>query len=289
MSGTTGQVPLQAAIADQLITSALWNAEFANVGTLLDAAGCGGHSDTDSDAQIQTAPYPGSVLSKATSIAGELERIRYQIAAMIGKNYWYQPPDNDLTSFGFTPIGGVMDYPVATPPSAGWHLADGTAISRAGYPTLFALIGTTFGSGDTTTTFNLPDYRDRMSIGAGSSYAVAATGGSVTAAAHSHTVNSHTHDLSSHTHDLANHVHAGPSHTHTIATGNFNNGTNATLTFIATNTTGASGTANTAGPSVNTSGTPSSNASGATSPGTDSQSPNVLNPYLAMYKMIRVL
>lgn len=41
-------------------------------------------------------------------------------------------------------------------PGADWHIADGTAISRTTYATLFAIIGTTFGAGDGSTTFNLP-------------------------------------------------------------------------------------------------------------------------------------
>lgn len=41
-------------------------------------------------------------------------------------------------------------------PGPSWHIADGTAISRTTFATLFAIIGTTFGPGDGSTTFNLP-------------------------------------------------------------------------------------------------------------------------------------
>ena len=47
---------------------------------------------------------------------------------------------------------------MTTPPS-GWLECNGAAVSRATYSTLFVAIGTTFGSGDGTTTFNLPDLR----------------------------------------------------------------------------------------------------------------------------------
>jgi microcystin-dependent protein len=48
---------------------------------------------------------------------------------------------------------------------SGWLLCDGTAVSRSTYATLFALIGTTYGAGDTTTTFNLPNLKGRVPVG----------------------------------------------------------------------------------------------------------------------------
>lgn len=65
------------------------------------------------------------------------------------------------------PVGCMMDYPSMTPPT-GWLNCDGAAISRTGFPALFLLLGIQFGSGDGSTTFNLPDFRGRTSIGAGS-------------------------------------------------------------------------------------------------------------------------
>lgn len=62
------------------------------------------------------------------------------------------------------PVGQVADFAGATPPT-GWQLCYGQAISRTGYPELFFIIGTTYGSGDGMTTFNLPDMRGRASFG----------------------------------------------------------------------------------------------------------------------------
>lgn len=62
------------------------------------------------------------------------------------------------------PIGAIIDFPGATPPS-GWLLCYGQAVSRATYATLFGIIGTTFGAGDGSTTFNLPDLRGRVVAG----------------------------------------------------------------------------------------------------------------------------
>ena len=84
------------------------------------------------------------------------------------------------------PAGAVQSFARSTPPS-GWLAANGAAVSRTTYATLFAAIGTTFGAGDGSTTFNLPDVRDRMMIGSGSLYALGATGGSRDAIVVSHT------------------------------------------------------------------------------------------------------
>lgn len=56
------------------------------------------------------------------------------------------------------PPGAVSYFAMSTPPT-GWLKADGSAISRATYAALFAAISTTFGTGDGSTTFNLPDMR----------------------------------------------------------------------------------------------------------------------------------
>lgn len=88
------------------------------------------------------------------------------------------------------PTGALMMWSTASPPS-GYLLCNGAAVSRSLYAALFATIGTTFGVGDNSTTFNLPNYNNRVPVGAGGLYALAATGGSKDA-----TVVSHTHSLS---------------------------------------------------------------------------------------------
>ena len=56
------------------------------------------------------------------------------------------------------PVSAVMYFATTIPPQ-GWLKANGAAVSRADYSDLFTAIGTTFGEGDGTTTFNLPDLR----------------------------------------------------------------------------------------------------------------------------------
>lgn len=61
-------------------------------------------------------------------------------------------------------VGEVTSYAGTNAPS-GWFLCYGQAVSRTGYPELFFIISTTYGSGDGTTTFNLPDLRGRAEFG----------------------------------------------------------------------------------------------------------------------------
>lgn len=59
------------------------------------------------------------------------------------------------------PSGTLIDFAGTVEPS-GWLLCDGRAVSRTTYASLFASISTAFGSGDGSTTFNLPDFRGRF-------------------------------------------------------------------------------------------------------------------------------
>lgn len=68
---------------------------------------------------------------------------------------------------GGLPAGSIIQWGSNTAPP-NWLICDGSAVSRALWPSLFATIGTTYGSGDGSTTFNLPDLRGRVAVGAGS-------------------------------------------------------------------------------------------------------------------------
>ncbi len=81
--------------------------------------------------------------------------------------------------------GSMLMWPTATPPT-GFLLCNGQTASRAAYAALFAIVGTLFGAGDGSTTFTLPDYRDRMPVGAGTTYSANSLGGSKDASLPSH-------------------------------------------------------------------------------------------------------
>lgn len=60
------------------------------------------------------------------------------------------------------PIGGVIDYTGTTAPNSAFVIPAGQPISRSTYASYFALVGTTFGNGDGSSTFNVPDLRGRV-------------------------------------------------------------------------------------------------------------------------------
>ena len=59
----------------------------------------------------------------------------------------------------FVPVGGMIRWPLTTAPT-GWLDCNGAAVSRTEYPLLFTAIGISAGSGDGTTTFNIPNVAD---------------------------------------------------------------------------------------------------------------------------------
>jgi len=127
-------------------------------------------------------------------------------------------PDGTLQSTAATsasgiPAGSVFDYAGTAAPS-GYLLCFGQAVSRSTYSDLFTAIGTTFGSGDGSTTFNLPDLRGRVAAGkddmGGSAANRITSGGSgITGTTLGASGGTQTHTLT--TAEM-------PSHTHTIPT-----------------------------------------------------------------------
>lgn len=115
---------------------------------------------------------------------------------------------------GFIPTGVIMDFGGSSAPT-GYLLCDGTAVSRSTYAALFAVISTTFGSGDGSTTFNVPNCQRRVTVGSGGSgtgtlgSTVGSTGGEET-----HLLIAAESGLPSHTHGVTD-----PGHTHLAKTG----------------------------------------------------------------------
>lgn len=100
------------------------------------------------------------------------------------------------TAMPNNPAGTIIESACAAAPT-GYIPCNGSAISRTTYSALFAAIGTTFGAGDGSTTFNLPDRRDKFGLGKGLTYTVlGAVGGE---AAHLLTIT-----------EMPNHVHNVP-------------------------------------------------------------------------------
>ena len=144
-----------------------------------------------------TAPYTGQMIFETDTFV---------------LNFWNGTAWQGAVS---APAGAIEAYAGSTAPT-GWLLAYGQAVSRSTYANLFAVIGTTYGSGDGSTTFNLPDLRGRAVAGldnmGGSaasrltstvltaSNTLGATGGTQTHTMTSAEMPSHTHTQNIHGH-----------------------------------------------------------------------------------------
>lgn len=133
-----------------------------------------------------------------------------------GFDTFYDPNSDGL------PIGAMLDYGGDTDPLH-YLICDGRALSRTTYAALYAVIGVRNGAGDGSTTFNIPDARDRSTVGASTAKVLGSTGGTSEAstAAHSHP---HAHTASA-GQDSPDHSHGGSTagqsadHGHSGSTG----------------------------------------------------------------------
>lgn len=135
-------------------------------------------------------------------------------AGKAGRRYFDQTSRSESVDDGsvWTPVlppGLIMPYAGGTAPP-GYLICDGSAVSRTTYATLFAAIGTAYGAGNGTTTFNLPDLQGRVPVGKAPTTptghadvdALGDNDGVALASRrpkHSHTVDAHAHTIT-HTH-----------------------------------------------------------------------------------------
>ena len=100
---------------------------------------------------------------EAADIAGAGHWLEMQYDGALDK-WVLQNPAKGITPPSGVPVGTIEYFAMPTPP-AGYLKADGAAVGRQTYPELFETIGTIFGEGDGSTTFNLPDLMDRFAQG----------------------------------------------------------------------------------------------------------------------------
>jgi len=151
--------------------------------------------------------------------------------------------DAGVVAGGLAPTGVVLPFAGTAAPT-GWLLCAGQAVSRTTYAALFAAIGTTYGTGDGSTTFNLPDLRGRVAAGkddmGGTAASRLTTGGSgVNGASLGAAGGAETHTLT---------VAQMPSHSHTVS------GATAPPIGSGSNDVRSSGAATGAAPTTNSQG-----------------------------------
>ena len=85
----------------------------------------------------------------------------------------------NLTGIEGIPTATIVPWSTSSVPS-GFLECDGSAVSRSTYSTLFAAVGTTYGAGDGSSTFNVPNLQDNVAVGKSNNKALASTGGANT-------------------------------------------------------------------------------------------------------------
>jgi len=195
------------------ITSSWANATLSNIADAL----------TQSVSADGQTPITGAINMTGHLINNVTDPVSAQDAAT--KNY--------VDAINSVVTGTINMWPGIAAPT-GYLLCQGAAFSRTTYAALFAIIGTTFGAGDGSTTFNVPNYNDRMPIGVGTiALGIGSTGGSKDAVVVSHT---HTATVTDPTHFHGNaNTWSGWN-----SGGGSNNGINGGVSTTANNTAAAS-------------------------------------------------
>ena len=130
------------------------------------------YTKTDTDEKI----------SEAVSSKADTSYVNGQLALKADKSDTYtkeeidEKLDNPTITGDTLPVGSVVEW-TGTQTPQNWLLCDGREVSRTAYSELFAAIGTVWGAGDGSTSFNIPDYRDKFVLGAGGDVDLAETGG----------------------------------------------------------------------------------------------------------------
>lgn len=122
----------------------------------------------------------------------------------------YEATKYDYTGANLTGIEGIPTATIVPWSSAsvptGFLECNGAAVSRSTYAALFAIVGTTYGAGDGSSTFNVPDLQDNVTMGKSGTKALASTGGANTVQATGNIAGS-TANASLSTAQLASHTH----------------------------------------------------------------------------------
>ena len=111
----------------------------------------------------------------------------------------------DLTGIEGIPTATIVPWSSASVPT-GFLECNGQAVSRSTYSALFAIVGTTYGAGDGSSTFNVPDLQDNVAVGKSNNKSLASTGGANTVTSTGNVAGS-TANASLSTAQIASHSH----------------------------------------------------------------------------------
>jgi microcystin-dependent protein len=114
----------------------------------------------------------------------------------------------NLTGIEGIPTATIVPWSDSSVPT-GFLECNGAAVSRSTYADLFAIVGTTYGSGDGSTTFNVPDLQDNVAVGKSGTKNLASTGGANTVSSTGN-VGGGTANATLSTPQLASHSHGNP-------------------------------------------------------------------------------
>jgi microcystin-dependent protein len=109
----------------------------------------------------------------------------------------------NLTGIEGIPTATIVPWSDSSIPS-GFLECNGAAVSRSTYAALFAVVGTTYGAGDGSSTFNVPDLQDNVAVGKSGTKALASTGGANTVTPSINNTSITDGQLASHSHTLPN-------------------------------------------------------------------------------------
>ena len=123
----------------------------------------------------------------------------------VGEQGWGTLVNENFDKIDATSITGVIQMYAGSSAPSGWLICNGQAVSRTTYAALYAVIGTTYGAGDGSTTFNIPNLVNKTVRGSNS---LGKTGGADTVTLSTANMPAHTHtgttsSAGAHTHSTA--------------------------------------------------------------------------------------
>ncbi|MBD2201753.1 tail fiber protein [Calothrix sp. FACHB-1219] len=203
---------------------------------------------TDLEASVTTLTNSLAAINQAITSLGAI-KANLDSPTFVGIPKAPTPPstsnDTTIATTAFVkavsvPLGTILPYAASGAPDTNWLIANGQAVSRTSYAALFTLIGTTYGTGDGSTTFNLPNLSYRVPMGTGNSgtttYTLGMQGG---AEKHTLTTNempSHVHTGSTTSNGDHGHTVIDPGHTHQINPAATTDDTQGPGNFLVNNT-----------------------------------------------------